>query len=324
MSVKVSSTATVDKARMEAVKHAVAAGFSRASRSLDDVGDAKDELDKANEGFTSEREGVMQTLAAAAEEHAWTEAEISAGISAYIAERNGGEGKAKLPSTLQTFKSQITTAMHPNVRDDFARIQGSVRDAWDAEGAEIEAAKGSDTKAETPLRKAHKRRYFMLTTIMVAAKGSKENPEGVRFYTSGELVAHAKGLDPDDNAGKLLARVGSAIKSLEAIKALVSDVEDLDAALDMLGRITETEMANGRCDKLGIPRPVTTTAQPKAAPVTTVVNPTLTPPAPIVPVAAPLPMAAAPVPAPVITPVPAPVLADDVVDAMEALLSNAA
>jgi hypothetical protein len=175
--------------------------------------------------------------------------------------------------------------------------------------------------AESPLRKAHKRKYHMLVTILVAAKGDMDTPEGTRFYTTGELVAHAKGLDPDDNAEKLLKRVATIIKALQDVQALVTDVEDLDAALDNLSRITETEMANGRCDKLGIPRPVAATvAQPKAvrvAPVPTVVNPTVTAPvAPVAPVA-PLPVAA-------LAATGADLLSDNALDAMEALMSNAA
>ena len=316
--IKVSAAVTVDPSRLEAVKAAVASGFSRAVGADIDMNNAKDALDTAKDERMTERESIMQTLARSAEVNGWTEAEIDAGIAAYVAGRNDDQGgKGKLPPSLNTLKSQITTAMHPNVRDDFTRIQSSVNDAWEAETAAIEASKGTDTKAETPLRKCHKRKYHMLVTIMVAAKGDKDTPEGVRFYTTGELVAHARANDPDDNAEKLLKRVASIIKSLQDIQGLVTDVEDLDAAVDMLGRITETEMANGRCDKLGIPRPVVTSAQPKAVKVTTVVNPTVTPVVPTpTPAVVPLPLATAPV-----APTP---LADNAIDAMEALLSSAA
>jgi hypothetical protein len=306
MAIKTSKAVTIDPTRLEAVRHAVAQGFTRAAGVDYVVDDAKDALDTAKDERTTERESIMQTLASAAHTNEWTEDEINAGIAAYVASRND----SKLPSSLNTLKSQITTAMHPNVRDDFTRIQSTVNDAWETETAAIEASKGTDTKADTPLRKLHKRKYHMLVTIMVAAKGDKDTPEGTRFYTTGELVAHARANDPDDNAEKLLKRVASIIKSLQDIQGLVTDVEDLDAAVDMLGRITETEMANGRCDKLGIPRPVVTSAQPKAVKVTTVVNPTVTP------VAAPVPVVAAPV-----APTP---LADNAIDAMEALLSSAA
>jgi hypothetical protein len=276
-----SNLVAFDTTRLDAIAKALNEGVNAAMKNADDLNDLKDETTRERDAGEGQRERIMRSVADLADAEDWSKAEIDEAIARLKAQRN----ENKLPTTVNTFVSEMGIAMREGVRSDIHHIMSACDDAWAAETAMLEHAKGAKAadKPETPFRKAFKRRYHFLTSIM------RQASEGEAHYVSqGALLAYAAECDPDNNAKKLAKRIETATEALAAVNELLLDVEDLDKALDTLRRIEVDEVARGRRRKLGLPEPVATTPQPKAAKPgknITVVNPTATAPITPAPVA---------------------------------------
>jgi hypothetical protein len=127
-----------------------------------------------------------------------------------LAEVNGAAGRvAKMASTataekaIATFIGDAKAAMHPDVRAYVTKFV-AVRDAvWDAEAA--------DKDGPQPARKAFKRSYHMLKSMMVAARDDK------RYITTySDAVEWAHECDPDLDPDRVHGRLQSLIEDVQA------------------------------------------------------------------------------------------------------------
>lgn len=193
---------------------------------------AKGLLDTARTKSVNVRESIMCTLAVMSLKGDWAEGEIDSATKMAAAMSNN-----KADKSIGTFIGEARRAMHPHVRS-YVNELVTLRDTvWAAEDTEAELAKASN--APVPMLPAHKafaRKYHMLQQMF------REYVEGgCSFTTVGDVIEWSEGRNPDFDAAKILARLKTIRKQLEAFHA-DWPVDDLSAVIDSLKLVGEDDL----------------------------------------------------------------------------------
>jgi hypothetical protein len=219
--------------------HAMA-GHIRGAVSSVLMGDAdKAEAQQAFQGAANAavgaRESAFVALADISANENWVADDIDRAAKLVVDSMNVAAEK----KSAATFVSEAKNAMHPSVRVFTQKLITTATECWMAE----DEIKKADKSAKLPIRAAFQRRYHLVTSLL------KEAKDGRVFSTYEDVLRFAETRDPDLNAKKQ----ADAIETMRVNLARICGnfpADDLQAAVDALGGITETLLANARRDHL--------------------------------------------------------------------------
>ena len=233
-----------------AIASAMQGAISRHSMELDDIKAEADAVQAKRDDEMVTREGTLRTLADMSASNGWTAKQVDAGAAIVASMGNG-----KLPASVKTFANELRVVMQPGTREAFPSIMNAALEVWGSE----ELARTMDGKdADTPARKAWKRRYH---TIVAATQALPM--KGRLLDTAETIVAYARECDPSIDVKKTLKRVAALMQELSGI-AINFPEQDVKAAYDMLSSVTEASLTTARNHMLNVAAP-TIAAAPMTA-----------------------------------------------------------
>jgi len=168
---------------------------------------AKTAANLARAEVYSRQSDALLTLAAAASDGQWSDAEILKARSVITSQQSD---KTTL-KTLQNFLSYASTAMAPTVRPHASDLWDLCLEAWRTE----EDTRAIDKEAPTPFKLAFKRLDNMFVAALTLAKGTKDH-KATLLTCQNDLDMWAAANDPALDVEKVKARLDAARDALSA------------------------------------------------------------------------------------------------------------